>query len=63
MRGLAVLFMAAMGVGIGATPGWSQDSAGSESAKRIAVDVVIDLTNRHFAALRVFPNKGAAPGL
>jgi dienelactone hydrolase len=49
MRGLTILFMAAMGVGIAATPAESQDSAGNESAKRLAVDVVTDLANRNFA--------------
>ncbi|HEY4403679.1 MAG TPA: alpha/beta fold hydrolase [Xanthobacteraceae bacterium] len=49
MRGLTVLFIAAMGVGIAATPACSQDTAGSESAKKLAVEVVNDLANRNFA--------------
>jgi dienelactone hydrolase len=49
MRGLTIFFMAAMGFGIAATPAESQDPAGNESAKKIAVDVVTDLANRNFA--------------
>ena len=49
MRGFTALFMAVIGAGIAATPTFSQDSAANESAKRIAVDAVNDLTNKNFA--------------